>query len=134
MVSRAAASVDSLYRPTETRNTIVIMGGANDASNGISPAQTWANLAQYASDRHKIGWKVILASCLSPDQSIIALEQANWPGVFDGFANIGADPNLGCVGCNSNPTYFQMDDLHPTPFASQTIISPLISNSINLLG
>lgn len=134
MVARAAATVDTLYRPKAVRNTIVVMIGTNDASAGITPAQTWANLMTYVQARHATGWEVIVATPIAPDQAAATIIRASWPGVFDGLADVGGDPNLGCSGCQHDTTYFQPDAVHPSVFSSQTIIAPIINAAINALG
>jgi hypothetical protein len=125
MLARAT-NVDNLYNSGFSRNIAIIGGGTNDAAAGISPAQSWANLAAWSAGRRAKGFKTIVTTlfCIG-NGGINALIYANWQGVFDGLADPASNPNLGPIGSCTNETYFLSDHLHPNPFSAQTIIAPI---------
>jgi hypothetical protein len=49
---------------------------------------------------------------------------------FDGVIDAGAILAMGCDGCNTNSTYFQSDNIHPTA-AGQLLIAAAVSNRLN---
>ena len=49
---------------------------------------------------------------------------------FDGVIDAGAILAMGCDGCNTNTTYFQSDQMHPTA-AGQLLVAGAVSNRLN---
>ena len=49
---------------------------------------------------------------------------------FDGVIDAGAILAMGCDGCNTNSTYFQSDNVHPTA-AGQLLIAVAVNNRLN---
>jgi trimeric autotransporter adhesin len=54
-----------------------------------------------------------------------------WTFISDAFADVGADPQMGCNGCASNTTYFS-DGLHPTD-VGQSKIGAIAQRALNHL-
>lgn len=124
MLARGA-NVDGNFKSAATKNVAIIWGGTNDSAAGITPTQSWANLAAWSAARHAKGFKTIVVTLFCIGTGGINAEiYANWQGVFDGLADPASDPHLGPVGSCPNTTYF-IDGTHPTQFAAQTIIAPI---------
>jgi hypothetical protein len=62
---------------------------------------------------------------------LAAAARAGWQVAgYDAFDDLTADPLLGCDGCNTNTTYFQVDHTHPT-VVGQTRIAQSVACTIN---
>ncbi len=134
---QTGSKVDALYVAGK-RNIVTILGGENDCLlGGTTAATSWANLAAYAAARHTKGWKVIVMTIQSIQSfdacrnAINAQIYANWSGVFDGLADLAADPNMGPDGSWSNATYF-VNGTHPSSFGEQNVMAPLVQTQANL--
>ena len=138
LLASAPTNVDPHYDSTLYPNISVIWAGTNDCGHDTA-AQSWANLAAYSAARHAIGFKTIIVTMMSffgrdaCKDALNPLIVANWPGVFDGLADVAANPLVGADGAYANLTYFQADRGHPTNFSAQTVIAPIIQPVIESL-
>jgi lysophospholipase L1-like esterase len=136
--STGSLSEDPYFASNAPANALIIWAGTNDSGSDPGSMQAvWDNMAAYAVARRKAGFKVFVATMLSrtgldaKKNTYNALIRANWQTVADGLIDIAANPNLGCDGCNSNTTYFQGDNIHPTPFSQYNLIAPVFQRAIN---
>ena len=115
--------------------------GTNDCNAPEPAAQVWANIVQstrgyrsHLTDPHTqkiIGISMISRAAIDAcKNSLNALFRQQWPTVFDGFADMGADPNLGADGDYSNLTYFLADQTHLTTFAKANDAAPVVQRAI----
>lgn len=127
MLARGA-NVDATYTPQLKKNIAIINGGTNDSAAGISPAQSWANLAAWSADRHVKGFLTIVTTlfCGNPINPFI---YANWVGTFDGLADPAANPDLGAVGACRNTDFF-LDGIHPNEPTAQNLVEPVAKAAI----
>lgn len=121
--------------------TEVFWAGTNDlVIASLTPTQTLAGMAAYTLQRIQKGWRVIIVPMLSrattgdADKDLFdPLVRAQWRAFANGLADVAADPRLGADGAFSNTTWFQVDQIHPTPAAQQNITAPIIARAVNRL-
>ncbi len=137
-LARDTALVDPLYNPTGT-NVYVLWVGTNDCEVGRDPNTTWSNLVANSAARRAVGFKTVIGTMMSRGNGFDACKnvlnpiiRANWSGNFDGLADVAAVPQLGDDGAYANTTYFA-DTIHPTTFASHTLIEPVFETAIKAL-
>lgn len=118
---------------------ITIFGGTNDGLFGATAQVTFNAIQSDVNVLKSAGCQVGVATMLSRTALDTFKDQLN-PLIRAGAANGGyflidtaSSPNLGCDGCNTNTTYFNTDDTHPTN-AGQTILGAEFSNAINAYG
>lgn len=132
-IDRAPTTTDPLF-PGAGQQAVIIWAGTN--TGGLTAAQTWSKLSDYAAARKVVGWKVIVVTMLSRmaedayKNSLNALIRANWAGTFDGLFDIAVIPVLGADGAYANTTYF-IDGIHPTVSAEQTVVVPFMQAGVN---
>jgi hypothetical protein len=138
MLANAPTTVDPFYGPPGSGNCVVIWGGTNDITNGASPATVYADLVEYVAARHAVGWKVVVPTMLSrvgedvEKDEYNALILANTAGA-DAVVDFSHTP-IGIDGGYSNLTYFNADQIHPTPLAISEYEMPLIQAAVNSLN
>lgn len=107
-----------------TTNAATIDCGRNDYVGGRTPAQTYADILSIVAYLKARGLSVIVNNMGSA--STYDVSDPTWKpalnaliaggAVANGYtvSDIGADANLGCLGCYSNLTYFLPDGVHLT--------------------
>lgn len=133
----AATNVDPLFI-TGAQNICSVWLGTNDiASNGTTPAATYALLTSYIAARHAKGFKVITATMLSRTgfetqknayNALILANTAGADAVVDFTGTV-----LGCDGCASNTTWFLAGGIHPNQQGVNVVEVPLFQAAINSL-
>ncbi len=118
-------------------NVAVSWCGTNDFAGGADVAQTFQSFAAVNRALQQAGYKVVVVPMLSrtaQDTNKAAYNQLireQWPSFADALADSPAMWHyLECDGCNSNSTYFDADDTHPTQLSQQTIIAPAIGAAV----
>jgi len=118
--------------------------GTNDcAIGGFTGLQAWADVGNavrnYRSHLASTSQKIIGLSMISRTgndpckNTLNTVMRQQWATVFDGFADVAADPNLGADGASANATYFQGDAVHPTTYAQANDIAPIVQRAIRRL-
>lgn len=132
--SDAPFAVDPYFQLAANREAVVIWGGTNDYGGSM---QTTLNyISTYCKARHKVGFACGVVSLMDKTSfdtnknSIDTLLRQNWPTFADFFADVGADPNLGCDGCAANTTYMS-GGLHATTAAQYNIVAPIVQRAVN---
>lgn len=121
--------------------TEIFWAGTNDmVVASLTATQTLAGMAAYTLQRQQKGWRVIVVPMLSravtgdADKDLLnPLIRGQWRAFANGLADVAADPRLGADGAFSNTTWFQVDQIHPTPAAQQNITAPIIARAVNRL-
>jgi len=138
LTADAVTRVDPVLSQQGTK-WLVIFAGTNDIFlNNTSGANTWTLLQTYLNARTSAGWPanhICVVTMLprqgSQESNRTAYNNAirsNQAGMGYLIADAGADPTIGCAGCDSNATYYS-DTIHPTA-AGQQIIANLIGAQI----
>ena len=131
-IDRAPTSTDPFF--ASGQQAVIIWAGTN--TGGLTAAQTWSKLSDYAAARKVVGWKVIVVTMLSRvaedtyKNTLNALIRANWLGTFDALFDIAVIPVLGADGAYANTNYF-IDGVHPTVSTEQNIVVPFMQSGIN---
>ncbi len=129
------AWVDSLFNPL-VQNVLVNNVGTNNAPQGTSAVQTYAQIASYNLARRNKGWFVVTQTI--PDRcgynewrdSLNTLIRNNWPKFANALADLGASPLIGANGTCNDTTYFDGGGLHFNT-AGKRVIADITQNSIN---
>jgi lysophospholipase L1-like esterase len=120
-----AERVDSFYRSGGGRNVDIAWAGTNDIALWDHSADViYAELRQYALDRRRQGFSVVVMTTIARSDSFAGpnfeprrqelnrLIRANWESFADMLIDIAADPRLGPAGAEYNTTYFTPDRVH----------------------
>lgn len=134
-IEYGSLAIDPLYRPGGTKNLDFTWLGTNDVGFG-GAAQAEAGMRQYCTDRHKVGWTCFVSTMASraddTGKNIFdTWVRSHWAEFADGFADFGADPNLGADGASASAVYFLVDHIHPTQFADYNAVLPIAQRAIN---
>lgn len=154
METRAATTVDPYRSPINNRTMLIAWGGTNDLFFGASAATTYSRIVTYATARKAAGWRVVILSILprsagtppptfeADRQTVNAALLADFPtatgqtritsgGAYaDYLIDVGADPTIGCAGCQTNTTYYA-DLVHLTN-AGYAIVADYVKKAIQL--
>lgn len=129
-------ATDSQYSALRPKNVNVMLEGLNDYhAAGSTPAQCITNLATYVTNRHAIGWKVIMCTLL-PSNFMTEVDRATINNAImsgstgaDATADIGSLSTLmGTYSTTVNPTYY-FDQTHPTT-AGHALIEPIVTAAV----
>lgn len=142
MQADAATEIDTLLTAwAYTKKICCPWGGTNDITNGASAATAYSRLVAYCQARQLAGWKVAVFTCLPrtttgsvPDfeakrQDFNTSIRNNWASFADTLVDIGNDATIGVAGAETNATYYQADQIHPTA-AADTIIANLANTAL----
>lgn len=142
LIDRAPTDVDPFLTSGACSGVapyLVGFAGTNDiAIGGSNAAQTYAFFQTWLNARIAAGWpakNIIVPTMISrtavTDSVRVGYNNLLIGGATAGYviANTGTDANLGCNGCWSNSTYFQIDGIHPTD-TGQQILANLICTAI----
>jgi lysophospholipase L1-like esterase len=135
MVGAAYNLVDPQFSPEAPLNITIIWGGTNDLGT-LTALQIEANLAQYCRERHRIGWKCLIATLQSSANgdaardAVNALLYADWWIYADGLVDLAANANIGADGAYTNATYFAPDGVHMTA-AGYAIVTSIMQFAID---
>lgn len=150
LTSLASKNIDPLLSSLRCGNglppLLILFAGANDMwHGGYTPPQTYSFFQTYLSDRVLAGWNtrnMVVVTMLPIPTDVVS--RADWEA-YNSMLVSGQsmykyivaytinDPNIGCVGCNKDKTYYNPDKLHLTN-AGQRILAKVICNSFNTLG
>jgi lysophospholipase L1-like esterase len=144
LINLAAANVDPLLASLTCNGSqpyLILFAGTNDIFYGASGATTYASFQTYLAARISAGWlasHIIAVPILKRSGDSDADRAAYNSGVINGagsylLARTDLDANIGCSTCNTNLTYFQSDQVHPTN-AGLNIIAHLVCVSMNPLS
>jgi hypothetical protein len=98
-----------------SKNVVIWNAGINDVPLGTSSVQIWAYDTNMANLVHTNGGKIIVTTITytgtNADDLVITnlnnIIQTNWPGVFDNWVNLNADPRIGQGSLGgANPYFF----------------------------
>ena len=152
MIARGPTAVDPLLVSGE-RNVVIAWEYANDLL-GNDAGTSYYNMKTYCAARRAAGWTVIVFGALprgtdpvfeTQRQVVNTTMRAAFnvatpysrvfkpaPGITyaDMFVDNGADPTVGCRGCNVMPYFF--DGVHLTP-AGDRIIAAYVVNALRAL-
>lgn len=140
LIGIAAANVDPLLSSLTCNGAqpyLVLFAGTNDIFYGATGLQAYGSFQTYLANRISAGWKmqnIIAATILQRAGDSTADRAAyNDAVVADqshfALARLDLDPNIGCNTCNTNTTYFMMDQVHPNQTGT-SIIANIICNQI----
>lgn len=126
MLADAVTVVDPFFNDAYN-NVVCFHGGTNDIFYGANDITTYARIVSYCQQRQANGWKVIVGTITPRSDpgvpanqdtyrlSVNAMIRANWRTFADGIADIGADPNMGILGDETNTQYYNGDLVHHNP-------------------
>lgn len=146
MIAADPALDDILYYQV---NKTVLIGNEvrNDIfTNGASAATAYANVVTWCNARKaaavaagctkfKLLWCTFLPSLSVSNvtrATVNANLRANWPTFCDGLIDLAADTTMGQDGQNTNLTYYNADQIHPTD-AGNAIIASYFSAAVNAI-
>ena len=150
LTDRAHSTVDPLLgsvactSPFASAPILVLYAGLNDICDGFQTgAQDFALLQSYINARIAAGWsaaQMVVVTMISngrcPANSLTAEQTAYDSAIVSNAATIGysvarvdLDPNMGCLSCSSNTSFFSGDNTHPNN-AGYQILANLICLAI----
>jgi|HubBroStandDraft_4_1064222.scaffolds.fasta_scaffold07531_3 lysophospholipase L1-like esterase len=119
-----------------------LMIGTNDFGSGFTATQTYANIQSICSTvTGTNGVKMILLTLLPATgnasfetyrQAVNTLERAGGSCTYT-LADVGNDATIGQPGDQTNATYFQSDEIHPTA-AGDVIVASYMKTALLSLG
>jgi lysophospholipase L1-like esterase len=139
--------VDPLCTTSSGTANALVFAGTNDFASFLlgTAASVFANLTGEVQTLKAAGCRVFVGTMLSRGGSdatstrtldadkdaydALILNQAKTAGA-DGIVDFAANPLLGADGANTNLTYFNSDNTHPTT-AGQAMLATALSNSLN---
>jgi lysophospholipase L1-like esterase len=116
----------------------ILLAGTNDVGPyGYTAAQAFASTVSFVTKMRKAGCLVFAGTMISRGSSDAAKDSFD-ALLLDGMVRAGANgvvdfaanPLLGADGANTNATYFQADNIHPTS-TGQLLLSAAASNALN---
>jgi lysophospholipase L1-like esterase len=119
MEAAAPTVLDPLLNPKGLWNVVWVMGGTNDEDH-VDVQTTIDRLLTFASQRHQVGWKVIVVTLPSRvlgdtfKNQFNTYLRTNWTSFADQIVDLGAVPQIGADSAYRNPTYFLPDGYHLT--------------------
>lgn len=127
-IINAPALVDPHYSPLRPNNVVLFLEVTNDYLSGSTVTQCIDNLATYVTDRHAVGWKVVMCTVLpnyviveADRQTINAAILAGATGA-DAIADIGSTSTImGTYSSIMNATYY-VGELHPTTYGHSLLV------------
>jgi lysophospholipase L1-like esterase len=146
MITSAAAQEDAVYNSKLDYNILLIEGGVNDFGSelGTTKEQIYDRLKTYCQGRKAVGYKVYAFTLLPQSSASYAARtdyenERQWfntqvrtdlmsSGFIDGVIDVGADPTIGCDGCQ-NTSYYNADKIHPST-TGNAIIANIVYNAI----
>jgi len=120
-----------LYRAGANRNTFIEWAGTNDLAQSVSSVA--GNLCATARVAEQVGFNTYFATMISRTVQETFRDNLNpfirqyipsCSKTYTGIMDLGANTHLGCDGCNSNTTYFNVDGVHITQFSATNIVGP----------
>ena len=129
-------ATDSQYSSLRAKNVNVMLEGLNDYRNTPSTAaQVLTHLTTYVTNRHAVGWKVVMCTLL-PSTGLLEVDRATINASIlsastgaDGTADIGNTSTLmGNIAQSTNPTYY-VDQTHPTTYG-HTLLEPIVTAAV----
>jgi len=129
-------ATDTQYSALRPKNVNVMLEGLNDYHvAGSTPAQCITHLATYVTNRHAIGWKVIMCTLLpsyvitEADRATINASIMSGSTGADATADIGNTSTLmGNIAQSANATYY-VDQTHPTTYG-HTLLEPIVTAAV----
>ena len=113
----------SLYRATNTTNTLSILLGTNDIGTAPNAASVYTSLTQCIQRAQSVGYKVIINTILPSTEFSSGTPLTTWTNLnslivanaagADYVCNLQSDPSMGPAGVWSNAALYA-DGLHPT--------------------
>lgn len=131
MLANVTTGIDVLYNPAVT-NIILVWEGTNDlANNTINGTTAYNNLVSYCTTERAKGFKIVIATIIYRDQTIItnpsgksdsefnterlaanALIRANWTSFADGLMDLANEPGLMAYNPSDGFNYYYLDHVH----------------------
>lgn len=149
LITFAPTEVDPLVTSLECSNGsqsyLVLAGGTNDIfwAGAGSGAAAFSSLLTYFLARVAAGWNTnnILVNTLLPrsgdawadTQTYNNNVVSNAATYHYTVVRFDQDPNMGCQTCNTNLTYFQSDQVHPT-LVGQAILANLVCSQMRIIS
>jgi lysophospholipase L1-like esterase len=119
MEAAAPTVLDPLLNPKGLWNVVWVMGGTNDEDH-VDLQTTINRLLAFTSQRHQVGWKVIVVTLPSRvlgdafKNQFDAYLRANWTSFADQIVDLGVVPQIGADNAYRDLTYFLPDGYHLT--------------------
>ena len=118
-----------------------LMIGADDIFNGVTPATVYSNIQSICSTVTAVGstkfviFTVLPASTVNETnrQSLNTLIR-NGGSCSMTVADVGNDPTIGQAGDDTNTTYYQADQVHPTAAGQQIVALKYMLPALQSLG
>ena len=108
------------------RNVLVWFSGTNDIWGSSDSADTIiTSISTACAARKAAGWQKVIVATILPRgpgndanetkrQTVNASIRANYATYADGLVDIGNDATIGQATQNSNTTYYNADQIHPS--------------------
>lgn len=133
MDTNAAINTDPQYSALRPHNVVIANEVVNDYNtNGNSTALCISHMATYVANRHAVGWKVVVCTCL-PNYIMSEVDRATINNAFlagatgaDAIADIGNTSTIMGNHANITNVAYYADQLHPTSLG-HSLIEPVIT-------
>lgn len=141
MLATGTSVVDPLFVTTSGVKNIVVLFTANNdiPTNGRTPAQVITDMTTYVTNRHAVGWKVLVCQSLSRittsnpavDQQEANLAQLISANPFGADAVVNWPYSLTAMGASFSTNLFNADQIHPTELTHVDIFARILSAALS---